>query len=93
MAEVILRGECGGRAILVAVPEDWTGKVSIVLNVHKSAVSKRVQIIKEESHDLEQPSVWAPGSIGPGSIGKDPPARLPQVGPGPASILMGSRRP
>lgn len=92
---MILRGECGGWPILVAVPEDWTGKVSIVLNVHRASVSKRVQIIKEESHDLEQSSERAPRSIGPGSIGHDPAERLPKVGPGPAPILkrVGVQRP
>lgn len=54
--KTLLLGTVEDRPFSVVVPDDWTGRVSVVVNVHKGSASRRVQIVKEESHDLLGPA-------------------------------------
>ena len=53
---------CGGRPIKVCVPGDWTGQVSVVLNVHKGRPSKHVQIVMGTTQELVGPEENTPPS-------------------------------
>lgn len=43
-----------GGTVRICVPEGWSGRVGLLIDVHRGSASRRVRIVKEELVDLTQ---------------------------------------
>ena len=51
----LLTGEIQGWPVALFIGEGWTGRVSLVLDVHKGRASRKFRVVREEMHDRADP--------------------------------------